>query len=116
MVHADLNPIVEKNGFTPSHLWRNVTNGGVVTHDLQIRRCASDKRLVEPSQILAHESPGKKVRRQYCLALGANLVLISHAPISLVDCPFIQADGVGGIRIAVGSGVEGKLAAGIVQN
>jgi len=87
----------------------------VMTDDLQVPRSVTDEGVIEPRQILTHETPGQVVGCLNDIALFTDLVFVAYAPIAFLNCPFVKASGVAGIDAFTGCGVERKLTTRIVQ-
>ena len=84
-------------------------------HDVHARRRASQKRAIEPLEVLAHQPA-----RQEVVGLDRLARRIDHAPIAdpavaRRDGPVIEADPVTGLVTLRLERVQGQLPAGVVQ-
>ena len=116
MVDGEARAVVEHHRLATADLGRDVDGGGVVADDLEVRGGVGHQGVVEPGQVLAHETAGKVVGGPDRLALGADPALVPHPAEAPHDRPFVEADGVGRVLFAVRGRVEGQLPAGVVED
>ena len=116
MVDAEGRAVVEQHRLATPDLRRDVDGAGEVADDLQVRGGVGHQGVVEPDQVLAHQPAGQVVGGPDRLALGADPALVAHPAVATDDRPFVQPDGVGGVVVLVGGGVEGQLSTGVVED
>ncbi len=116
MLDADRRAVVEQDRLAASDLGRDVGGGREVAHDLQVRGGIGEECLVEPRQVLAHQSPGQEVGGEDRLARGTDPALVADPAVPLLDGPLVQSHGVRRVLVAVGRRVERQLTTGVVEH
>ena len=102
VIDADRGAVVEPDAFATADLRGDVGRPGVVADDLEVLGCVGDQGVIEPVQILAHQTTRQIVRGLDGSSIVRDPALVTDPGVPRSASPFEQTDRVRRILVLIG--------------